>query len=205
MKVSRRLNRRSFLGSVTGSVVAGGALLSVTGPARAVQVTDCDSGPGADAGGRGSGRRPRTGATDRDTGAAADPAGCGRGAAPPRPVQDQGGYGHRPPVQPHTGITDRDPTDRAGYGHGGDGSVAYTGITDQDRGANADRAGSGRGGPGSTGGYGAHNVQGRDCAWLEARERELQYLSRVGVSAREQSIALAEELRAVQRSLELCR
>ena len=52
------------------------------------------------------------------------------------------------PAMAQTGITDRDPSDRVGFGRGGG-----TGITDTDSGVGADPAGRGRGGsrPGSTG------------------------------------------------------
>ena len=208
MQISRKLNRRSFLASVTGTIVSGAALIGVARPAEALQLTDCDRGAGADPAGRGSGRTRRTGTTDRDGGAAADPPSCGRGSAPvqPGPQPDtSGGYGHRPPVRGYTGFTDRDPTDRAGYGRGGTGSRNYTGVSDSDSGPSADPAGSGRGGAGSRSSYGAHNIQGRDCNWLLARQRELQAQSSVGFGSREASQLAAEELRAIERSLQLCR
>jgi len=104
MTPTRALNRRSFLRTVSGAAVAGGALLAVTGRAGAGQLTDRDSGPGADPAGRGRGvttepgdadfARPRfigdvvesdpppgrrTGFTDSDGGPAADLSGQGGG------------------------------------------------------------------------------------------------------------------------------
>ncbi len=72
----RHLTRRSFMERVAGTVVAGGALASVTGCAAGVAsgVTDRDLGFGADPVGRGRGAR--SGVTDRDP---SDPVGRGRG------------------------------------------------------------------------------------------------------------------------------
>ena len=138
MKPTRQVNRRSFLHQVAGGAALGGTLgLVSSSEAFAVQVTDCDSGAGADPGGRGTGRRPRTGVTDSDSGAAADPGGCGRGGTR---STDPGSH------QQQTGYTDSDPTDRVGSGRGGTGSRQHTGVTDRDSGAGADPAGSGRGG-----------------------------------------------------------
>ena len=93
MKPRHGIGRRSFLAQVTGGAVIGGGALALAGSAQAGgQVTDCDP---TDPGGRGTGRRPRTGLTDRDGGASADPPGCGRsGAARPptdtaRPPDDE--------------------------------------------------------------------------------------------------------------------
>lgn len=83
MKPRHGIGRRSFLAQVTGGAVLAGGALALAGSARAggQGVTDCDP---TDPGGRGTGRRPRTGITDRDGGATADPPGCGRsGAARP--------------------------------------------------------------------------------------------------------------------------
>lgn len=119
MKVTRKLNRRSFLGRVVGGAVAGGgALVLLNGKAEA-QITDSDRGPNADAVGRGRG----TGLTDSDSGPNADTAGNGRGSTSRRPCTDN----------------DQGPnSDRAGDGRG-------NGVTDSDRGSNSDRAGCGRG------------------------------------------------------------
>jgi hypothetical protein len=79
MKPGRSISRRSFLTRVAGgAVVAGGAMIAMTGTAQA-QVTDRDQGPNADPpnGGRG-GNRIR-GCTDADQGPNADQAGNGRG------------------------------------------------------------------------------------------------------------------------------
>jgi hypothetical protein len=106
MKTTRPLSRRSFLGRVAGGAIIGGAALTVLGSTAAeAQVTDNDSGAGADQArhGRGNltdgdsgqnadqagrGRGPRRTAcrnnpsrlTDGDSGQNADAAGCGRGA-----------------------------------------------------------------------------------------------------------------------------
>lgn len=137
MNPTRKLNRRSFLFTVAGgAITAGGALGIVSDEARALQVTDCDP---SDPAGRGSGRTPRTGVTDSDSGGNADRGGCGRGTRPPTGSAQPGS----------TGITDSDPTDRAGYGRGSRGGGG-TGVSDADTGANADRGGHGRGRTGVT-------------------------------------------------------
>jgi len=163
MTPRRRLNRRSFLGQVAGGAAAAGALGVIGGTARAAAaqtgpytgVTDSDSGSHADNAGHGRGpggnssgqpaqpQQGYSGYSDSDSGANADPSGGGR-------------RGQRP----NTGITDGDPTDPYGQGHGtsggtshnsvrrrADGSVSqYTGITDSDSGAARDPANYGRGG-----------------------------------------------------------
>ena len=116
MKTTRKLSRRSFLATVGGSVVAGGALLAVHGEAGALQVTDSDP---SDPVGRGRGGS-RSGVTDRDPG---DPIGRGRGGSGPA----------------RTGVTDGDPTDPIGSGRGG----TRSGHTDSDP---TDPSGNGRGG-----------------------------------------------------------
>ncbi|MGQ0659647.1 hypothetical protein [Sphingosinicella sp.] len=55
------------------------------------------------------------------------------------------------PAAAQTGITDRDPGDRVGYGRGGG-----TGLTDADSGPGADPAGRGRGASGPPRGVGEH-------------------------------------------------
>lgn len=108
-------NRRSFFARVAGGfVVGGGAVAVVAGSAR------------AQSGGAASGEVGQitpdssyTGVTDQDSGAAADRAGSGRSGL---------------------GVTDNDPTDRAGNGRG-----RGSGLTDSDAGANADPPGRGRG------------------------------------------------------------
>jgi hypothetical protein len=99
MKPTRKLSRRSFLTRVAGgAIVGGGAMIALTGGARAFQVTDSDAGATADPpnGGRGGANRRIRGCTDGDSGASADPAGNGRGSrrtdADP---QDQPGCGRR--------------------------------------------------------------------------------------------------------------
>lgn len=118
MKPVRPLSRRSFLGRVVGGAVAsGGALVMLSGKAEAYQVTDRDSGPNADAPGRGRGGR--SGVNDSDP---VDAAGNGRGTR-------------------HATCTDSDSgpnSDGAGRGRG-------TGVSDQDSGANSDAARCGRG------------------------------------------------------------
>ena len=116
MKPSRKLSRRSFLATVSGGAVAGGALMA--SEARAVQVTDRDP---TDPIGRGRGTSdPRSGITDRDP---TDPIGNGRGGT----------------SDPSTGITDRDPTDPIGRGRGS--SATRSGCSDRDP---SDPGGDGR-------------------------------------------------------------
>ncbi len=82
MKPTRKLSRRSFLTRVAGgAILSGGAMVALTGGARAYQVTDGDAGNTADPAGRGRGganRRIR-GCSDADSGAHGDPVGNGRG------------------------------------------------------------------------------------------------------------------------------
>lgn len=120
MKPLRRLSRRSFLGRVVGGVVAGGgALTLLTDKARALQVTDNDSGPNSDP--PGGGRGHRTGLTDGDP---VDPAGNGRGRRTP-------------------GCTDADTGANADVANQGRGN----GVTDNDTAAYADPRNCGRGPP----------------------------------------------------------
>jgi len=104
MKPTRKLSRRSVLGSFIGAAAAGGALLVIAGRAGAAQVTDRDTGLRSDPTGRGRGgpiapgdgdfAHPilmgdvyqsdtppgmQTGTTDRDNGPAADLPGYGAG------------------------------------------------------------------------------------------------------------------------------
>ncbi len=99
MKPTRTVSRRSFLATVAGSAVTGGALLAVHGEARAGQVTDRDPGDPV-----GHGRGGGSGVTDSDP---SDPVGRGRGGS---------GGGTR------SGFTDGDPSDPAGNGRGGTAS-----------------------------------------------------------------------------------
>lgn len=63
MKTTRRLSRRSFLGTVAGgAMLGGGTLVALSGSAGALQRSDNDSGPRSDPPGRGT----RTGRTDQD-------------------------------------------------------------------------------------------------------------------------------------------
>jgi len=90
MKTTRRLSRRSFLGTVAGGMMlGGGALVALSGTAGAVPSSDNDSGPRADPPGRGT----RTGRTDQDSSDAP-----GRGTV--------------------TGLNDADPGDPANRGRG---------------------------------------------------------------------------------------
>jgi hypothetical protein len=89
MKSSRKLSRRSFLTRVAGgAVVAGGAMVALTGSAEAYQVTDSDQGPNSDPPGRGRGTNHIRNCTDSDQGPNADQAGNGRGNR--RSDSDQG-------------------------------------------------------------------------------------------------------------------
>ena len=108
MKSTRKLSRRSFLTRVAGgAIITGGAMVALTGGARAYQVTDSDSGANSDPPGRGRRRSGASGLTDSDSGAMADPGGNGRGAR----------------RTSATGITDSDSgstADSANYGRGAD-------------------------------------------------------------------------------------
>ena len=64
MKPTRAASRRSFLRTVTGAILGGGALFAVTGVAGAAQVSDRDSGAGADLAGQGRGRPAEPGDAD---------------------------------------------------------------------------------------------------------------------------------------------
>lgn len=102
MRISSKLNRRSFLERVVGAGagIAGGAIALVTGRAEAqtyTGVTDADTTPGArDRPGYGTGTRNRY--TDRDTGPNADPQFGGRGpqGRPEGSTSGQGRYGESP-------------------------------------------------------------------------------------------------------------
>ena len=129
MTPTRRLNRRSFLAQVAGGAAAAGALGVIGGTARAqtgpyTGVTDNDSGSHADNAGHGRGpggnasgqpaqpQGGQTGYSDSDSGANADPSGGGR-------------RGQRP----QTGITDGDPTDPYGQGHGTSGGTTHNSVS----------------------------------------------------------------------------
>lgn len=126
MKTRRKLSRRSFLSRVAGgAVLAGGGM---AGEVVALQVSDADTGPGADPAGRGRGPR---GTTDSDPG---DPVGRGRGGITDNDPGDPIGRGRG------GGVTDGDPGDPVGRGRGR--NRAPSGITDSDP---RDPAGNGRG------------------------------------------------------------
>ena len=106
MKPTRTLNRRSFLRTVSGAALAGGALLAVTGGAEAGQVSDSDSGPRADPAGRGRGGSSAPEPGDADF-------------ASPRLIGDV--VESDPPPGRRTGVTDSDggpAFDLTGYGGG---------------------------------------------------------------------------------------
>ena len=130
MTPRRKLSRRSFLTRVAGgSVLAGGALVFVSGRAEAYQCTDADpSPPRGDPSGRGhrcaaGATRTRTGCSDNDSGNGSDPAAYGR---------------HCGRV---TGYTDNDSSDPNNGGHGPNRGRA---CSDSDSGARADNAEHGR-------------------------------------------------------------
>ena len=85
MAVARRINRRSFLGRVSGGILDLGAMGLVTGEARAQSgCTDSDTGPDADPSNNDRRCTRRSGCSDRDAG---DPGGrgqhCNRNRAAP--------------------------------------------------------------------------------------------------------------------------
>jgi hypothetical protein len=116
MKAKRTLSRRSFLATVGGSALAGGAFATLGSEAGATQTTDSDP---SDPVGRGRGGTSG-GTTDRDP---SDPVGRGRGGT----------------STPGTGFTDNDPTDRGGHGTG---RSARSGCSDRDP---SDPSANGRG------------------------------------------------------------
>ena len=156
MKASRKLNRRSFFGSVLGGVVAGGgATMLVTGRAgaqnvRYTGVTDSDTGEHADRPGYGTGTRNQY--TDQDTGPNADAQFHGRGpnARGEGSTSGTGRYGEAP-----SGCSDSDGgpgSDPGGRGvrcngqtpprHYPPGHTRH--CTDSDRGTGADPVQQGR-------------------------------------------------------------
>ena len=160
MKPTRRLSRRSFLTRVTGGALMAGSSLAGIGKAGAAQVSDNDSGPGADPAGRGRG----SGFSDSDTGPGADPSGRGRGSGGrgSSGVSDNDtGPNGDPPGRGRgsgTGYSDSDSgpyADPSGRGRG-----RGTGISDNDTGTYADPAGRGRGGGGGGGGNYSDNDTG---------------------------------------------
>ncbi len=108
MKPTRKVSRRSFMGTVAGSA-AGGALLFISGRANA-QTSDADSGSQKDSAGRGE-----TGFTDGDSGSNADRPNHGRR---PRSCTDtdSGPNADGPGHGRGNRRTDSDPTDRGGCG-----------------------------------------------------------------------------------------
>ena len=79
MKPTRKLNRRSFLGTVAGGVAGAGALAAVSGEAHAFQSGCSDNDRGQNADPINNGRSCRTsGCSDNDSGQNSDPIGNGR-------------------------------------------------------------------------------------------------------------------------------
>ncbi len=170
MKPSRQLNRRSFLGRVSGGALFGaGTLLLGARAARAqtgpyTGITDTDSGAHADNAGHGRGpggnawgqpaqpQQNYTGCSDSDSGNGADPSGGGRRCR-----------------QQQSGLTDSDPSDPYGQGRGtsvranrrrNDGRcVHHTGRTDSDSGLQRDPSGYGHGGN-----YGSNLLPDAHCS-----------------------------------------
>lgn len=111
MKISRKLNRRSFFASVVGGVVVGGGAVALVGGGARAQsnqtytgVTDADTGAGrADRPGYGTGVRNRY--TDRDTGPGSDPQFGGRGPGARQPGSPSGTGSYQ---EPATGCSDAD-------------------------------------------------------------------------------------------------
>jgi hypothetical protein len=118
----RKLDRRSFLAQVAGGTIGGSALL-------VLGTSACATPPEAEA--------ERRMIVDADP---ADPA-----REPPQPTETppQTPEASPTPAPGISGLTDSDPTDRAGSGRGG---RRRAGLTDSDSGPGADAAGSGRGG-----------------------------------------------------------
>jgi hypothetical protein len=112
---SKTLNRRSFLGRVTGgALAASGALVLVAGPGSG-HATDRDpTDPATHVIWPPSPSRPHTGLTDQDRG-------------------DAAGFGNGAPA--YTGVTDRDATDPRGRGHFATPNSPYTRYTRHSTGA----------------------------------------------------------------------
>ena len=102
MKSTRKLSRRSFLTRVAGgAVAAGGAMIMLSGEAQA-QVTDSDSGPRADAAGRGRGNNHIRGCTDNDSGSNAEATSTFSSYG-----EDWTDFSTSPTGAPDTGVVDR--------------------------------------------------------------------------------------------------
>jgi hypothetical protein len=155
MNPSRKVSRRSFVGSVLGGVViGGGATALVIGRAEAQVysgVTDSDTGQVHDRPGYGVGTRNQY--TDRDTGPNADPQFHGRG---PNGGEEGSVSGNGRYDEPVRGCSDTDGgpgSDPAGRGRRCGGNPAWPRsqtpthtrhCTDSDRGGNADPVQEGR-------------------------------------------------------------
>lgn len=157
MKASRKLNRRSFFGTVLGGAMAGGgATMLVTGRAQAQNtrysgVTDSDTGGNADRPGYGVGTRNRY--TDQDTGPNADRQFEGRGpnARPDGSTSGTGNYGeYARPCSDSDGGPGADPGGRGVRCNGqtpqrrNDTPTHTRHCTDSDRGVGADPVQQGR-------------------------------------------------------------
>ncbi|MBC7987018.1 MAG: hypothetical protein H7X93_10200 [Sphingomonadaceae bacterium] len=144
-----RLDRRSFLGRVLGTVAAGGAIALIAGRAKAqtyTGVTDADLTPVRDRPGYGTGTRTQY--TDQDTGPNRDAQFHGRG--PQGATSGSGSYGTAP-----SGCSDSDGGEGADPGGRGvrcNGQTPPTHYppaatrhcTDSDGGNSADPVGQGR-------------------------------------------------------------
>ena len=187
MKVTRRLNRRSFLGQVAGGAVAAGALGLIGSAARAqtgpyTGGTDNDSGSNADNAGHGRGpggnasgqpqSNPQTGITDRDP---TDPSGQGRGGSTGYSDSDSGanadpsGRGRRGQAT-QTGITDSDSSDAYGQGHGTSGAGTANSIRRRPDGSFAHYTGLTDGDSGATRDPANYGRGSRDCGDADAQQ-----------------------------------
>ena len=120
MKPTRKINRRSFLGTVAGGVAGAGALMAVSSEAFAMQ--GCTDSDPTDASGRG--RRCRSGCSDSDSGPNSDPVGNGRSC------------------RRTSGCSDSDSGPNSDPG--GNGRSCRRSCSDSDSGPNSDPVGRGR-------------------------------------------------------------
>lgn len=156
MKPTRKLSRRSFLGTVVGGAVTGGALATFAGGAHAQNtrysgVTDSDTGEHADRPGYGTGVRSQY--TDQDRGPNADAQFHGRG---PDGRQEGSTSGSGRYEEPVSGCSDTDGgpgADPGGRGRRCGANPAWPRsnvptqtrhCTDSDRGTGADPVEQGR-------------------------------------------------------------
>ena len=153
MKPTRKLSRRSFLGTVAGGSVAGAAAIVLASTGAEAQTSDSDSGRNADPSGHG-----RTGVTDNDSGPGSDSPGTAAvraGLARGSPTATAAGA----PILPANGRGRR------------------SGLTDSDTGRGADSPGNGRGRractDSDTGRYSDQPGRCRPAAQIEARDRRV--------------------------------